>query len=304
MPLMICPKCEYERQPDDNASTPDYECPNCGVIYAKYKKIEYKKQQDADKKTVPFFIKLIFLIPLWILGLAFSYFLMPGGNYLIFIGFILVFNWVLMGFDLALEPNPKSIVILVVLALLFMPYFSSYEATLDTITGFDGAQQRKDAEAAGFFESTRYKAHLAKIQAEQKVQAEIQRVEDAKHAILDAKIAAENEKKLAAAKLAKEAACKKSLICMGDHLIVTAGIYCREPIERLAKYDYKWTDGWLTPKFSRYHWKGLFKKIITMKGDELKLQNGFGVMVKYNYSCDIDVETEKPIAVRVNPGRL
>lgn len=31
--LTICPKCNYERQPDDGGS-PD-ECPSCGVIYAK-----------------------------------------------------------------------------------------------------------------------------------------------------------------------------------------------------------------------------------------------------------------------------
>lgn len=34
---IICPKCDYERQPEDEA--PDYECPKCGVIYAKYRKV-------------------------------------------------------------------------------------------------------------------------------------------------------------------------------------------------------------------------------------------------------------------------
>ena len=31
---MICPKCQYARQPTDQA--PDYECPSCGVNYVKY----------------------------------------------------------------------------------------------------------------------------------------------------------------------------------------------------------------------------------------------------------------------------
>ncbi len=31
---MQCPKCGYERQAGE--TTPDYECPKCGVIYAKY----------------------------------------------------------------------------------------------------------------------------------------------------------------------------------------------------------------------------------------------------------------------------
>lgn len=32
---MKCPKCAYERKPTD--SSPDYECPSCGIIYAKFK---------------------------------------------------------------------------------------------------------------------------------------------------------------------------------------------------------------------------------------------------------------------------
>lgn len=32
--MITCPKCQYVRQPSDTA--PDYECPRCGIIYAKY----------------------------------------------------------------------------------------------------------------------------------------------------------------------------------------------------------------------------------------------------------------------------
>lgn len=31
---MKCPKCDYERKPEDQA--PDYECPSCGVNYVKF----------------------------------------------------------------------------------------------------------------------------------------------------------------------------------------------------------------------------------------------------------------------------
>lgn len=31
---MVCPKCNYSRKPTDTA--PDYSCPSCGVVYAKY----------------------------------------------------------------------------------------------------------------------------------------------------------------------------------------------------------------------------------------------------------------------------
>ena len=32
--MQTCPKCGYVRQPTDTA--PDYECPSCGIIYARY----------------------------------------------------------------------------------------------------------------------------------------------------------------------------------------------------------------------------------------------------------------------------
>lgn len=33
--MKTCPKCGYTRQPEDAA--PEYECPRCGIVYAKYK---------------------------------------------------------------------------------------------------------------------------------------------------------------------------------------------------------------------------------------------------------------------------
>ena len=59
----ICPQCSYQRQPKDLA--PDYECPRCGIIYAKYKPPEPKpapeesrpdkgtQEDDADGKLRP-----------------------------------------------------------------------------------------------------------------------------------------------------------------------------------------------------------------------------------------------------------
>lgn len=53
--MKICPKCQYQRQSTDTA--PDYECPKCGIVYAKYdpnyvrpltpSEIARKKQQEA-----------------------------------------------------------------------------------------------------------------------------------------------------------------------------------------------------------------------------------------------------------------
>lgn len=35
MPPITCPKCAYVRQPKDDSS-PDWSCPSCGIVYAKY----------------------------------------------------------------------------------------------------------------------------------------------------------------------------------------------------------------------------------------------------------------------------
>jgi hypothetical protein len=49
--------------------------------------------------------------------------------------------------------------------------------------------------------------------------------------------------------------CRKSLQCWGEKHMVSAAVRCREPIERLAKNNFEWTDGILEPKFSHYRWK-------------------------------------------------
>ena len=44
-----CPKCGYIRQLGETA--PDYECPKCGVVYAKYLDALHKKAAAADQAT-------------------------------------------------------------------------------------------------------------------------------------------------------------------------------------------------------------------------------------------------------------
>lgn len=41
-----CPKCGYIRRPTDNA--PEYECPRCGIVYAKYLKALHERAAAAD----------------------------------------------------------------------------------------------------------------------------------------------------------------------------------------------------------------------------------------------------------------
>lgn len=42
-----CPKCGHIRRPTDTA--PDYECPRCGIVYAKYLEALHEKAAAADR---------------------------------------------------------------------------------------------------------------------------------------------------------------------------------------------------------------------------------------------------------------
>ncbi len=103
---------------------------------------------------------------------------------------------------------------------------------------------------------------------------------------------------------ARDAACKSDLHCWGEKHFVDASVKCVRPIERLAKYSSKWTDGWLTPKFSHYRWKDSKKGIITYIGDKIQFQNGFGAWQDHTYGCDFDPATGSVRGVRAVPGRL
>jgi uncharacterized protein YbjQ (UPF0145 family) len=50
--MIVCPKCQYVRQPHDTA--PDYECPKCGVIYAKAIPVDNEviKEKEAIKEKI------------------------------------------------------------------------------------------------------------------------------------------------------------------------------------------------------------------------------------------------------------
>lgn len=49
--MTICPKCGYTRRPTDTA--PDYECPKCGVVYAKVAQAAELPEAWRDVRHVP-----------------------------------------------------------------------------------------------------------------------------------------------------------------------------------------------------------------------------------------------------------
>jgi hypothetical protein len=45
---MKCPKCRYERTPEDDKVTQQTECPACGIIYTRYIQLIEKKRKTAE----------------------------------------------------------------------------------------------------------------------------------------------------------------------------------------------------------------------------------------------------------------
>jgi hypothetical protein len=99
-------------------------------------------------------------------------------------------------------------------------------------------------------------------------------------------------------------ACLSELKCLGGKFDVDSTIACRPLVERLAKNDFKWTDGWLDKKFSHYRWGDKARGVVTYIGDKIKFQNGFGAWGYYIYECDFDTRNKRVVDVRATPGRL
>lgn len=85
--------------------------------------------------------------------------------------------------------------------------------------------------------------------------------------------------------------------------IAGASAYCKSHIERLSRYDFEWTDGWLELKFSRFLQSKTPGAFIYL-GDKIKFQNGYGAWQWHTYSCEYSPETKSVIEVMAAPGRL
>lgn len=114
----------------------------------------------------------------------------------------------------------------------------------------------------------------------------------------------DDEKKAEDPPRLSDAECMKDLQCWGDRQSISASVRCQEPIEKLAKYSHKWTDGVLEPKMSHFRWANKEKGQVTVIGDKIQFQNGFGAFQNHIYECDYDPTLQAVLAVRARPGRL
>jgi len=163
------------------------------------------------------------------------------------------------------------------------PGEANYRAQRD---GFTDAEEMKAAEMLGAKTGPEYHALVAEKKEKDEAARKIAEAEKAK-------VLAETEKK-----------CRLDVNCWADKFSAEATIACGDMIERAAKYDFEWTNGWLTPRFPKHGWKDQEAGVIIYAGDEIKLQNGFGAWARYTYGCEFDTRSLQAINVVVAPGRL
>jgi hypothetical protein len=117
-------------------------------------------------------------------------------------------------------------------------------------------------------------------------------------------LAARAEQVAASNEPSREEKCRADLACWGDKYAIWAGYECPVEIEKLATYRANWLDGWLEGKFTHYRWLSEESGTVTMIGDSLEFENGFGAGTNMIYECDIDPDAKTVLAVRAFEGRL
>lgn len=210
------------------------------------------------------------------------------------------FLWLSFSFLLSKIDKSKSYIIfgglgLGIISFVFLSYFLDYlneraEYNAAVKVGFTTVQEHKEAKSRGL---------------DTKQQYEIYKEEQAKVLAEKQRIAKEEQKKNEEERKQKEEKCKQDLTCLAKDNFASATVYCGTYIEKLAKYDFKWTDeSWFEQKFSHFRWKNKENGVITYIGDKAMFQNGFGAWQAHIYECDFDTKSEKVLDVRARPGRL
>ena len=155
--------------------------------------------------------------------------------------------------------------------------------------GWESLTDQNEAKKHGFADATLWHAQRTSILAKQ--------AEDMQRA------AAKKEEEDRRTQQLADAKCKTEVNCWAKQHSARASVECRPYVERLAKNNFEWADGWTEAKFPRAR---ISKNgaLITYVGDAIKFQNGFGAWIYHTYECDYDPTGQQVLAVRAFPGRL
>ncbi|MFU8864638.1 MAG: hypothetical protein ACNA7O_12050 [Rhodobacterales bacterium] len=73
---------------------------------------------------------------------------------------------------------------------------------------------------------------------------------------------------------------------------IDASAACKPKIEALAKYSFRWTDKWTELKFPQFRTSNAGEPyVLTIVGNAIEFQNGFGAYKKMSYYCKYNVKT-------------
>ncbi|MGP3001453.1 MULTISPECIES: hypothetical protein [Serratia] len=91
--------------------------------------------------------------------------------------------------------------------------------------------------------------------------------------------------------------------CVFETYLADAAIQCRPLVEKSSKYDFEWTDGLLTPMFSRQIHDPKKHQMIFI-GDQVKFTNGFNAKSTMTYACTFDYQTKQITDFKIENGKL
>jgi hypothetical protein len=168
---------------------------------------------------------------------------------------------------------------------------------------FSGIREYNLAKEVGASTKGEYEIYLARkkglLQGRMEAQRKYRREEAAKAAKAKvaaevARIAAVEEEKMQ--KLLKEQAegaafeeNKSNAAWLSDKYGIRASSACTKPVEALALYGFEWTNGWLESKFPKYITSTIEPYVLTISGDRIRFQNGFGSYTTVSYRCNYNV---------------
>ena len=102
----------------------------------------------------------------------------------------------------------------------------------------------------------------------------------------------------------KEDACKLDLHCWAKKNIAAATFHCESVIIKKSRFNARWTDRFLEPKFTHLAWLDQSAGTIVYIGDEVEFQNAAGDYAPQIYRCDFDPSNQTVLQVSTIPGQL
>ena len=97
--------------------------------------------------------------------------------------------------------------------------------------------------------------------------------------------------------------CGSDIQCLDAEHGIEASFKCADKVEALAKYNHRWIDGVIEPKFPKLRWANQERKEIAYLGDAIEFQNGFGSYIRHRYVCVYSTSLGQALTASATPGK-